>query len=67
MDTHQDAPPEFMEPFSKPFYRWDKSVQGPMPPEKSVEMCLKVIEELSEEQNGQFLSQYGNRVWLNEK
>ncbi|KAK7181979.1 hypothetical protein DPSP01_006210 [Paraphaeosphaeria sporulosa] len=67
VDTHADMPAEVMDRMSKPFYRWDKTLKGPIPPEQSVEMCLKVMDELKEEQNGEFLSQHGNHVWLNEK
>ncbi|KAF9729923.1 hypothetical protein PMIN06_012135 [Paraphaeosphaeria minitans] len=67
VDTHTNMPAEVMDKVSKPLYRWDKALKGPTPREQSVEMVLKVIDELKEEQNGEFLSQHGNHVWLNEK
>lgn len=67
VDTHADLPPEIMDRMSRSFYRWDKTLKGPISPKQSVEMCLKVMDELREEQSGKFLSQHGNHVWLNEK
>ncbi|KAF2438080.1 NAD(P)-binding protein [Karstenula rhodostoma CBS 690.94] len=67
VDTHADMPKEFMERMSKPFYRWDKTLKGPISPAQSAEMCLKVMDDLREEQSGEFLSQHGNHVWINGK
>jgi NAD(P)-dependent dehydrogenase (short-subunit alcohol dehydrogenase family) len=67
VNTHADMPKDLMDKMSAPFYRWDKTLKGPIPPPQSVEMCLNVMDGLQKEQNGEFLSQHGNRVWLDKR
>lgn len=65
--THDDIPKEVLAQATASLYRFDKALKGPMKPYQSVEMCLKVLNELKPEQSGQFLSQHGNNVWLSER
>ncbi|KAJ4299213.1 hypothetical protein N0V90_004457 [Kalmusia sp. IMI 367209] len=65
--THDDVPKEFMDKVAAPLFRFDKALKGPLTPEQSVEACLKVLANISKEQSGDFLSQWGNKVWLTEK
>lgn len=67
VNTHPDLPEEMAQKMFAPLYRWDETLKGPMPPVKSVEMCLKVIDGVTHEQSGEFLSQHGNTVWLENK
>ncbi|KAL1610534.1 hypothetical protein SLS60_002203 [Paraconiothyrium brasiliense] len=66
VDTHaeDDIPKELLDKVTEPLYRFDKGLKGPLTPVQSVEKCLKVIDGLKKEQNGEFLSQHGNKVWL---
>lgn len=67
VDTHDDIPKEIMDKVTKSLFKYDPSVEGPLTPAQSAEMCLKVMDGLKAEQSGKFLSQHGNLVWMNEK
>lgn len=67
VSTHDDIPKEVMDSINIALKRFDPAMTGPITPQQSAEMCLKVINGLKKEQNGEFLSQHGNKVWLNER
>lgn len=63
--THPEIPEEFMKHIREPLRRFDPEYEGQISPEQSVEMCLRVMDELEQEQSGEFLSHHGNKtVWL---
>jgi NAD(P)-dependent dehydrogenase (short-subunit alcohol dehydrogenase family) len=66
--THPEIPEEFMELVRTPLRRFDPEFKGQLSPAQSVEMCLQVIDELKQEQSGEFLSHHGNKtLWLVER
>jgi len=47
------------------FKAYAPDFEGPISPEKSVEMVMKVVDEASvEKSGGSFVSHYGNKQWL---
>jgi NAD(P)-dependent dehydrogenase (short-subunit alcohol dehydrogenase family) len=61
------APPEVqwaLGELTKKFQTLYPDFKGPILPEESIEAMLKVVDGLTIEQSGQFLSHYGNQTWL---
>lgn len=54
------------QPSFQSFAQYAPHFLGPISPQSSASMCLKIIEEASIEKGyaGAFLSHYGNRQWL---
>ena len=47
------------------FQDYAPNFQGPISPQQSVDMVLKVIDDASVEKNGgDYVSHYGNKQWL---
>ncbi|KAJ4349671.1 uncharacterized protein N0V89_008288 [Didymosphaeria variabile] len=67
VNTHDDIPKEIMDKVTVSLFRFDKALKGPLTPAQSAEKCLRVMDGLKKEQSGEFLSQHGNRIWLDEK
>lgn len=61
------VPPEYarvFDSFTEAFRNLNPDLKGPSTSEESVGLQLKVIENLSSEQSGQFLSHFGNKQWV---
>ncbi|ORY08482.1 hypothetical protein BCR34DRAFT_11807 [Clohesyomyces aquaticus] len=50
--------------FTEKFRAIKPDMEGPITSEESVDLMLKVIDGLTLEKSGQFLSQFGNHTWL---
>ncbi|CAO2653035.1 Nn.00g024460.m01.CDS01 [Neocucurbitaria sp. VM-36] len=50
--------------YTKGFQNLNPELKGPVSPEESVGLQLQVIDKLTLEQSGQFLSHFGNKQWL---
>lgn len=46
------------------FKNFKPDLQGPISPEESVRLQLALMDKLTAEHNGQFLSHYGNKEWF---
>lgn len=66
-NIRREVPPEWaaaFHGFTDGFRNVNPDLEGPVSPEEAVAMHLKVIENLTLEQSGQFLSQFGNKTWI---
>ncbi len=52
-------------PMIASFMKYQPNFKGPIAPEQSVELMLKVVESATvEKYGGKFVSQFGNKQWL---
>jgi len=68
VDTSTEPPtPEQIEAYqemSKSFKKLSPTFTGPIKPKESISMQLKVLDNLTPEDTGKFLSHHGNKEWL---
>jgi hypothetical protein len=56
--------PEVRKFFLDAFHKIDPTVEGPIPVAESVSEQLRVIQNLTVEDSGKFLTHHGNDVWF---
>jgi hypothetical protein len=63
LDTEEEL--EGVKQMISAFKVYAPDFEGPITPEKSVDMVMKVVDEASvEKSGGSFVSHYGNKQWL---
>lgn len=50
--------------FTEKFRKYEPNFKGPLKPEESVALQLKVIDKITMKDSGEFLSHWGNKRWV---